>query len=195
MYSYLSRIACAFLVLGMALAAPAIEPKYLPPNAEMALTLNLKQILNSELLQDKKVLVDSAKAFVQGKLDETPFKGYFDKAGFDLFRDLHSVTITTDGSKDLDSLFIAVEGNFNTEKWVDLAKSAARDSGDVLKVTKNDNVNIFELTLRANDKTIFAGLIGDSILVAAPTRAALNATIARVQSNNATLKPGVKKLI
>jgi len=144
----------------MTLVAPAIEPKYLPPNAEMALALNLKQILNSELIRDKKVLLDSAKAFVQGKLEETPFKAYFDKAGFDLFRDLHSITITTDGSKDLDSLFIAVEGNFNSEKCVDLAKSAARDSGDVLKVTKNDNVNIFELTLRANDKTIFAGLIG-----------------------------------
>jgi hypothetical protein len=179
----------------MALTAPAIEPKYLPPNAEMALTLNLKQIVNSELFQDKKVLVDTAKAFVQGKLEETPLKEYFDKAGFDLFRDLHSVTITTDGSKDLDSLFIAVEGNFNTEKWVDLAKSAARDSGDVLKVTKNGNVNIFELTPRANEKTIYAGLIGDSVLVAAPTREALNATITRVKSNEATLKPGFKKLL
>src|SRR6266404_3949669 len=74
MRSFLSRLACVAVVFGLALSARAIEPKYLPPNAEMAITVNLKQILASELFKDKKDLVDEVKGLLKGKLEDTPVK-------------------------------------------------------------------------------------------------------------------------
>lgn len=196
MRSLLSSLACVAVLFGLALPASAIEPKYLPANAEFAVTINLKQILESPLLKDKKDLVDMAKGFIKDKLNESPAKEYLDKAGFDIFRDLHSITVTGDGSKDPDSFFIAIEGKFDTDKLVEVAKDAAQQAGDNLKVTKSGNVNVFEITPKENEKTIYAGLISDSLLVAAPTREALTATIARVNGGkSAALKPGLKKLI
>ncbi len=196
MRSFLNRLACAFVLLVLAMPAAAIEPKYLPPNAEVAITVNLKQILESPLLKDKKDLVDLAKGFIKGKLEESPAKEYLDKAGFDIFRDLHSITVTSDGSKDPSNLFIAIEGKFDPEKLVQVAKDAARDAGDKLKVSKVGNVNIFEITPKEDEKTIYAGLINDSLLVAAPSRDGLNATIARVNGGRAAgIKPALKKLL
>lgn len=197
MRSLLSRIVVALAVAGVASsAAKAIEPKYLPPNAEVAITINLKQMLDSQLFKDKEDLIDQGKAFLKAKLDESPAKEYLDKAGFDIFRDLHSITVTSDGSKDPDAAFIVIEGEFNPEKLVAVAKEAAAAGGDKLKVTKAGNVNIFEITPKENEKTIYAGLISDSIMVAAPSRDALNATIARINGNKtAALKPAFKQVL
>jgi hypothetical protein len=191
------RFASAAAVVSLTLlSAGAIEPKYLPPNAETAITLNLKQIQDSQLFQDKKTIIDFAKGFLQGQLESSPIKAYLDKAEFDLFRDLHSITITTDGSKDLDSMFIAIEGKFKTDKWVQVAKDAANENGEKLRVTKSGNTQIFELTPAQNEKTIYAGLINDKVLVAAPTRASLDATIARVTGlRSPGVKPAFKKLL
>src|SRR5262245_50486794 len=115
------RFAAIAAFLATTRPAGAIEPKYLPPNAETAFTINFKQIQDSQLFQDKKTLIDLAKGFLEGRLQDSPIKAKLDEAEFDLFRDLHSITITTDGSKDLDSMFIAIEGKFNTDKWVDVA--------------------------------------------------------------------------
>lgn len=196
MRSFLNRLSCLAVLIGLAMPAAAIEPKYLPPNAEVAITVNLKQILESPLLKDKKDLVDLAKGFIKGKLEESPAKEYLDKAGFDIFRDLHSITVTSDGSKDPNNAFIAIEGKFDAEKLVQVAKDAARDAGDKLKVSKVGNVNIFEISPKEDEKTIYAGLINDSLLVAAPSREGLNATIARVNGGRAAgIKPALKKLL
>jgi len=183
MRSFLSRLACVAAVMGTALSARAVEPKYLPPNSEVAITVNLKQILNSDLVKDKKDLVDQAKAFLKQKLDESPAKEYLDKAGFDLFRDLDSVTVTSDGSKDPNNGFVIIEGTFNADKLVEVAKEAATKSGDNLKVTKAGNVNVFEITPKDNEKTIYSALINNSLMIAAASREQLNAAIARINSN------------
>lgn len=192
----MSRLACIAVVLGVALPASAIDPKFLPPNAEVAFTINLKQILDSDLLKDKKDLVDQGKAFLKQKLDESPAKEYLDKAGFQIFRDLHSVTVTSDGSKDPSNGFIVIEGKFEPEKLVEVAKEAAAKNGEQLKVTKAGNVNVFEITPKDNEKTIYAGLVGDNLMIAAASREALNAAIGRINgTKSANLKANFKELL
>lgn len=186
MRSLLRRCGYVAVVLGVAFSAAsalAVDPRYLPPNTEVAITVNLKQMLESELLKDKKDLVDQGKEFLKQKLEESPAKEYLDKAGFDLFRDLYSVTVASDGSKDPNNAFIVIEGKFNGEKLVEVAKEAAGKSGENLKVTKAGNVNVFEITPKDNEKTIYAALISDSLMVAAPSREQLNASIARITAN------------
>lgn len=197
MRSPLSRIAALAVVFAVAAPASAIDPKFLPPHAEAAITINVKAALDSQLAKNKKDLLEKLKETIKAKLDESPAKEWLEKAGFDIMKDLHSITIAGDGSKEVDSIFFAVEGAFNVDKLVETAREAARTNGDVLKWSKSGNVNIFEVTPQGNEKTIYAGLIGDSVLVAAPTRDALNGTIARVNGGGkaAGLKPGLKTLL
>jgi len=191
----LTKLATVALVLALTGSAHAIDPKYLPPDTQAAITVNLKALLNSDLAKAKKDLVQQLKVGLQDKLAESPAKAYLDKAGFDLMRDLHSVTIATDGSQEDDSVFIAVEGNFNSEKLIETAREAARNEGEALKVSKAGSVTVFEIK-KGEQKTIYAGLVNDSLLVAAPSREALNATIGRVNGGRvAGVKPALKSLL
>lgn len=183
MRSYLTRLACVAILAGVAAPAQAIDPKLLMPNAEVAVNINLKQILDSDLMKAHKDLVDQAKSAIRQKLDESPAKDYLDKAGFDIFQDFHSITMSGDGSKETESGLVAIQGKFNPDKLVEVAREAAAKEGDKLKVTKAGNVNVFEITPKENEKTIYAGLIGDSLIVAAATREQLNAAIARIAAN------------
>ena len=77
-----------------------IDPKYLPPNSEAAVTINIKQLLESEVVKSKKEMLDAGKKTLNDKMKESGLKSYFDKAGIDLFRDIHTITVSSDGSKD-----------------------------------------------------------------------------------------------
>jgi len=191
----LRTLASTLLVLALTARAPAIDPKYLPPHTEAAITVNLKAVLDSELAKNKKDLVQQLRTMILDKLAESPAKPYLDKAGFDVMRDLHAVTIATDGSKEDDSLFIAVEGNFNPDKIVSTARDAAGNEGDAIKVTQVGKATVFEIK-KGENKTIYASLVSDSLLIAAPTREGLSATINRVNGGRAaTVSPAMRSLL
>lgn len=182
-------------VLVTATAGQAIEPKFLPPSAEAVITLNLKQIKESDLVKKyedtfKKLREKAEKDAGAG------VKEYLDKTGFDVFRDLDSVTITGDGSLNADSLFVALEGKFNPEKIIDTIKEAGRDQGITVKVSKNGPVNSIEIVPPGDEKTIYAALLNDSLLVASTSKEAVTGTIARVTGNKAAaIGKNMKKLL
>ena len=76
-----------------ATAVHAQATKLLPNDTEMIVTLNLKQILNSEIAKANKTLLDIAKGKIEEMLDDKGFGKYLKKADFDLFRDLSSITV------------------------------------------------------------------------------------------------------
>lgn len=190
----LTGLACV-VALVTATAAPALEPKFLPPNAEAVITLNLKQIKESELV---KKYEDSFKK-LREKAEKDAGAGVkevLDKTGFDVFRDLDSVTVTGDGSLNADSLFVALEGKFNPEKIIDAIKGAANDQGITVKVTKNGQVNLIEISPPGDEKIIYAALVNDSLLVASTMKESVNGTVARVTGNKAgAVGKTMKKLL
>ena len=188
-----ARVAGLFLILGLVIPATAIDPKYLPPNSEAAVTINLKQLLASELVKSKKELIDTGKKSLNEKLQQSGIKSYLDKAGIDLFRDIHTITVSSDGSKAVDAMFIVVEGKFDAEKFVEVAQEAADKDGNKFKVSKQGNANIFEITPNDDEKTIHAALINDNLLVAAPTRQTLDGVIARAGSGRGVGAKGKMK--
>ncbi|MCE9530749.1 MAG: hypothetical protein K8T89_06440, partial [Planctomycetes bacterium] len=196
MRAFLARLTCVAVVLGLALPARAIDPKYLPPNTEIVITVNVKQILESDLLKDKKDLVDQVKAMVKDKINESPAKELLEKADFDPFRDLTSITVTGDGSKDVDSGVVCIEGKFNPEKLADVAKAVAEKDGDKVKITKAGNVTIVEVVPNDNEKPFYAAIVNDSMIVGGLSKDAITKTVARINGGKAsTLKPAIKSLL
>ena len=186
------------LVVVLALNAPAraIDPKYLPADAEAVITINLKAMLESDLAKSKKELVEKVKEQIRSKLADSPVKEYLDKAGFDLLRDLHTITVASNGSKDKDKLFIAIEGNFNTDKLIDAAQDAARDNGDALKLSKIANVQVFEISPKGGDEqTVYASVLNGHVLIAAPSREVLGATIGRANGARTTVRASLRALL
>jgi hypothetical protein len=172
-------------------SARAIEPKYLPADTELVVTINLKAMLDSDLAKTHKDLVEKAKAKLKEKVDASPAKDYFAKAGFDVYKDLHSITIATNGGKDTDKIFLVVEGDFDTDKILDVARGA----GSEVKVGKVGNVPTLEISAGEDQKTIHAGILSDHMIVAAGTRALLTEGIARANGGKIAVKPALNSLL
>ena len=172
-------------------SARAIEPKYLPADTEAVVTLNLKAILESDLAKAHKELFAKAKDKLKDKVDQSPAKEYLEKAGFDVFKDLHSITIAGNGGKDTDKIFLVIEGNFDTDKILDVARNAGND----VKVSSVGKVPTLEISAGEDQKTIHAGILNEHVILAAGTRALLTEGIARSNSAKATVKPALKNLL
>ena len=157
--------------------ARAVDPKLLPGDTELVLSLNIKQMLDSEVAKQYKDILEQARGALQSKIDDNPAAKYLEKAGFDVLRDLHSVTLASNGSKEVDAIFLVIEGKFNAEKVLAAAEEIAREAPDTLKISKIGSTSVFEITPQG-EKRVYAALIGGKTLVAAPTQDALKDAIA-----------------
>jgi hypothetical protein len=156
--------------------ARAIDPKYLPGDTELVVTLNLKQMLDSPVAKQYKELIDKARGEIQRQLQNHQAAQELEKAGFDLLRDLHGVTIASNGGKDLSDMFLVVEGNFDEEKINGVAEEAAGKAPEALKISKIAGKKVYEIT-PPGEKRIYACLINEKTLVVSPTEDALKDAI------------------
>jgi len=186
-------------LFGMLLAvapAGAVDPKMLPNDTEVIFTINFRQILNSEVAKGNKELVDLAKQMLSGKLDENGAGKYLEKLGFDMFKDLDSITIASPGSKNPESLMIFIEGKFDAEKLEATAAEAIRENGDAIKSIKIGGAQAYQITPKGDEKAMFAGLVGKKTLVVAGTKDAFGDAVARsTGTRQANLKKDVKALL
>ncbi|HEX5270552.1 MAG TPA: hypothetical protein VFW33_08710, partial [Gemmataceae bacterium] len=143
MFSFRKRILTA-VALSLALAVPAFAAdaaapgfeKYMPDAAEGVITINVRQLLDSELI--KKAGLDKALA---GEEAQKSFKDL----GLDPLKDIERVIITSDKEKSEDPYFI-VQGKFDPAKLAAAADAAAKEKKDNLKVHKTDLGKVYELT-------------------------------------------------
>lgn len=148
--------------------AGAVDAKLLPGDTEVLITVNFKQMLDSPIAKQYKDLIDQGRGALEGQIQNNPAAKYLEKAGFDVLRDLHSVTIASNGSKEVDALFFVVEGKFNPAKVLETAQDIARENAEVLKITKIGSAHVFEIT-PPGEKRIYAALINDKTLIACAT--------------------------
>jgi hypothetical protein len=158
-------------------AARAMDPKYLPNDTEIVFTINLKQILDSELLKMNKEAVEQGKAHLENQAGDNPLLKYLKSAGFDIFRDLQSITVANNGGKEPTAIII--EGTFDPTKFKATAEEAARTNPDALKISKAAGQTIYEIS-PPGDKKAFATLIGGKVLYAAMSREELAEAVARL---------------
>jgi len=182
----------------MLAAAPAraIDPKYLPGDTEVVVSINLKQMLDSEVAKTYKDAIDQAKRFLDQQIGNNPGAKYLEKAGFDVFRDLHGATLATSGGKEvLEQGVVILHGNFKPAQIQAAAEDIARDAPEVLKITKIDGQTVYDVT-PPGEKRVLAAVLNDKTLVATQSEQVLKDAIARANGNSRrALKEGFKSLL
>jgi hypothetical protein len=174
--------------------APAIEPYQLPGDTEAVLTINVRQLLGSDLAKTNKNLVDGLKAMLDMQLADEGVQRYLEKIDFDPFRDLTRITAATSGGKVPD--FVVLEGKFNAEKIQATGEEASRDHADVIKAVKIAGQNAFEITVPANDRPVFAGMVGKDKLVATTTKDGFADAVGRLTGGKrSTIKKELNSLV
>src|SRR5581483_10879431 len=178
-------LAAALLALALpGLArAQSVPPKYLPPDTEVLVTVNLQQILNSEVAKGNAELLKQGKFLLENKLQETGADKYLAKAGIDLFRDVRNVTLAGPGTKQGDKGVVIVEGTFSPEKLQAAAEDAAKDTG-AITVTKDQGQTVYEIP-QPDGKTLYVGAIGNDVLIGAMNKDLFGATTAQARAGKA----------
>jgi hypothetical protein len=183
----------ALLVGAFAYQAQGADLKYLPNDTEIILNFNIKQILNSELVKGQKAILDQIKQQMDNNMPEEAAK-YIKAIGFDLFRDLDSITVAGPGKKDPDAGLIIIQGTFQPAKFYEAAAQAAKDHGDHLKISKSGDFKVLEI--QAEGKTIYAAMISKTTILGSLKKEAFNAALARATGKEkSVLKKNVKDLL
>jgi len=193
--------ACTLAVL---IAAPSVQAqatKILPADTELVFTLNLQQMLKSEVLKtdQAKTLIELAKGKINEQLDEKGVGKYLKKAGFDIYKDLSSVTVAVPGgTRNPEDGVIVIEGNFDAEKIKAAVTEASKEGGaDVkVKLTKIAGVEAFEVNPK-DEKVMYVGVINKNTMIACASKADFAEAVARSNGTKAgTYKAeGFKNLI
>jgi hypothetical protein len=181
----LRRVLCTALVLALAAytTARAADPKTLPSDTELLVTINVKQILNSPLVKANQAAVNQGKKTLEDQYGDHPAMQLIKKAGFDLFKDMDTFTITTNGGKDPSA--IIVEGKFNATKFPAAVEDLARENPNTLSITKQGGQAFYEIT-PAGEKALYATLINNKVLIAAADKEALTGAMARLEGTKKT---------
>jgi predicted transcriptional regulator len=163
------------------------DPKLLPKDTEIIFSVNLKQILDSELVKTYQKTVEQGKKELETQIGDNPILKYLKSAGFDVFRDLHSITVAGNGGKEPTSIII--EGTFNKEKLASTVEDIAKDNPEAIKISKNGDQRVYEITA-PGEKTAFATLIDGKVLFATLSKEGLKEGLARLAG---TQKSSLKK--
>jgi len=160
----------AFLALAvasaMAYAEPAPEPravtaddtKWIVPDAEVILKLNIKQMMGSELM--KKSGTDAIKGLLQSNEQA---RSVIDATGLDVTKDIDAILMSATGSAKDAKGRVIVKGKFNKDKIHDALKKEA-EKGAKVKLVKEGSTQLYELLLN-DDKALFGAFADGSTLV------------------------------
>jgi hypothetical protein len=188
----LLRLGALALVVAAWAGGPApaadLDP-YLPADTEMVVTINVRQIVDSELF--KKNLLAEAREALKG-LPEV--NDVLKDLGFDPFKDLDRVIVARPGGPDKDRGLVIARGRFDAAKFKAKAEDAARDHGEVLKAAKvpdgsGGHFVVYEVTPPNDEGTWFAALAGKDALLVAPRK---DYVVGALKQAKAGKKPALK---
>lgn len=137
------------------------EP-YLPEDTEVVVNLNVRQILDSELV--KKNLLEMAQEALRGQ-DEV--QDVLKDLGFDPFKDLDRLIVASPAGNDRDRGLIIAHGRFDVDKFKAKAEAVAKDDDTHLKIRKvlGGKHLLYEVNLPDRNEPLFVALAGrDTIL-------------------------------
>jgi len=151
-------------LLGSALAVQAGEAEqYFPSDAQVVVTLNVKQMLASGVVKPDLGKLQTAMKGVDGL--EKALEGL----GFDPMKDLDSVTLAGAGAEDPEKALVIVRGKFDTAKFKAVAEAEAKKEKG-LKAVKAGDYTLYEVDTNGQPQPFFAGLVDSSTVVASPRK-------------------------
>jgi hypothetical protein len=156
----------AFLAAASARAGEV--DKFLPDDTEMVVSVNVRQILDSELF--KKNVEDRAREALKN-LEEAP--DVLKELGFDPFTDVDRVIAARPSGVDQDRGLVIVHGRFDLDKFGAKAEKTAKSDPDILKIHKvangeNGAFLVYEVTPKEQAAPRFVALPNRSTLLVSP---------------------------
>ncbi len=181
-------IAVAVFALGLT-AAPsraADVEKLLPAETEQVFQLNIKQILESDLVK-KYALAQIKQALAGNEAQKT-----LQALGMDPLKDIDSLTggVWGEDPKDLKAVII-VRGKFDAEKLFDAAKAAAKKDGDKVSIVTEGDYTLVKVTVENRPEPLYLTVADDkTVLLATDKKLVVTAMKA---ADDKSAKPQLKK--
>jgi len=170
------------------MAAPARAgdiDKYLPEDTETAVTLNVRQLLDSAVV--KKYGLEQAKEALKSA-DE--IEEVLKDLGFDPFKDLDQIIIAGPGGNEQDKGLVIGHGKFDLAKFKAKAEEAAKDHADCVKIHKSGANLIYEVKIEGDQEiTLFVALASKDTILASPGKDYVVDALKRVGEKK---NPGLK---
>jgi hypothetical protein len=187
----------AVLAFAPTLAAVPARPdesrKYLPGDAEVIASFNLRQLLQSELVANHKDKVETVKGMLNNFLqNREEAKKYFEELGLKPLRDFHTITVAVPASLDPEKGLVIIEGKFNADKFHRTAEQAAKEYGEILKIGRIGSHEVWEVNAPGHDKPLFVTLANASTLLFAHGKNVLTTALDQKESD---LKKDVRELL
>ncbi|HVS37645.1 MAG TPA: hypothetical protein VMS17_18935 [Gemmataceae bacterium] len=160
---------CAVCVLAAVASARAGEiDKYLPEDTEMVVSINVRQILDSDLY--KKNVGDAGRDALKSLGGEV--QDALDDLGFDPFKDLDRVIVAGPAGGEQDRGLVIAHGRFNLDKFRAKAEKTAKDDPNMLKIHKigdgDGKFLVYEVQVNDQAPNVFVALADDATLLASP---------------------------
>lgn len=172
--------ACTLAFVLSPLTGQAQQTRLLPNDTELVVTFQLQQILKSEVLKTDagKGLLEFIKVKLNQELEGKGLDKHLKNAGFELYRDLVSVTFAVPGGRPPEESFIVLEGKFDADK----IEAAGKQAGTGFVVTQIANVKAYEVTPKG-DKKMYVGIFNQNMLIACGSKADFAEAVARMDGS------------
>lgn len=154
----------AVIVAVAALPARAVEPdKHLGAECEGVVVINVKQILESPLVQ--KYALGKIK---EGLSSNGDAKKFMQATGIDPLKDIHSIFVTGSAGGGKPKFLAVIRGNFDVEKIEKAAADKAKADGEDLKFEKKGDLKVYELSNKnSKDQPAYAAFADKHTLLVA----------------------------
>jgi hypothetical protein len=157
------------VLVALLLAAPMcraddLDP-YLPEDTESVLNINVRQLLDSELV--KKHLLEVAQEALRGN-DQV--QDVLKDLGFDPFKDLDRIVVAAPVTTEKDRGLVILHGRLDVAKFRAKAEQVAKDESDNLKIHKilGGKHLLYEVNLPDRDEPFFVAIPGSDTLLLSP---------------------------
>jgi len=162
-------------------ASRAVEPRLLPANTEIVVSVNIKQILESEMVKGNVEAVKTVKAMIEANIPNYDQAAkYLKMMDFDLFNDITSITYALPGTMDPADSFVVIDAKFNDEKFRATALKAAADNPGIMRVSKFGTTPVYEVQAPGiPGDHLYIALVNGKSLVITPHEDVLKGAITR----------------
>jgi len=160
----------------------ALDIRLLPANTEIVVTVNLKQILNSELVKSKDEAIKQIKAAIENAPNGDEVAKYLKIMGFDPFTDLISITLAHPGSQEqAEEIFVVIDGVFNAKKFAEAVKTASENYPGTITNVQIGGGTAYEISVQG--KSVYVALVDGKSVVLAAQKDELAGAITRSKGN------------
>ncbi|MBA4067753.1 MAG: hypothetical protein C0501_29445 [Isosphaera sp.] len=179
-------VLAAAAAAGLSAPARGAEPdKLIPASADTVAVVNLRQIIDSEIV--KKFALDQIKQFLDGQ----DAKQLLTDLGLDPLKDVDKLVIATSDTSKTDTKFLMVaRGRFDPDKLAKTAEAQARKDGERFAVVKDGDFVMYKFQPPDGQPPVYFAPADDKAVVAASEQ---KMVAAAVRASAAGAKPAVLK--